>query len=104
MTPSVPNERKGEPFMGELKQSDILEIMKLFERELNSLSRISRLERLQMRKQINRVVSAGAVGVQNPKAFLTIINDKLSKQTAMFLDENVFKRRLERLLNDRMKK
>ena len=90
--------------MGNLKQSDIQEIEKLFDLELNSLSRVSRIERCKMRRHLHRVVSAFAFGAPNPRAFLLIVDEKLSKLTLLFRDERGFKRRLERLLNSRMKK
>lgn len=87
-----------------LKQNDVMEITKLFELELNSLAKISRIERLKMRKKVNRIISSHAMGAPNPKAFLFIVDDKLSKLISLFRDENGFRKRLERLLNEKMKK
>ena len=81
-----------------------MEIIELFELELNALTKISRIERLKMRKQVNRIISSHAMGATNQKAFLFIIDNKLSKLISLFRDENGFRKRLERLLNEKMKK
>ena len=91
--------------MARLKHKDILDIMRLFEIELNSLRNVRKIEKMKLRKQIFKVVSP-ALSINNlkPKFFMTIMDDKIGHVIDMFLDGQGFKNKLLKKVDQKLKK
>jgi len=73
--------------MKRYQHSEIEAILKLFEKELATLNRLSRIEKMKIRKRVaNSVIPALSASNSEPDAFLNIIETKLRDVLNMFLD------------------
>ena len=94
--------------MARLKYKDIQDILKIFEIEIGRLTRLGKVEKMKLRKKIAGVVLP-ALSMKNlkTKAFITfvmIINDKLGDLLGVFLDGWAFRKKLSRLISQKIKK
>jgi hypothetical protein len=61
------------------QHKEIEEILKLFEKELATLNRLSRVEKMKIRKRIaNSILPALAASNSEPDIFLNIVENKLN--------------------------
>jgi len=73
--------------MNRYRQSEIEAIIKLFEKELATLNRLTRIEKMKIRKRVaNSVIPALSASNSEPDAFLNIIESKLRDVFNMFFD------------------
>ena len=86
-----------------LGRSDIEQIFKMFERELMSMSKLDKIEKMKIRKKITDVLKP-ALEARNPKAkmILALIDDKLRGILRLFFDEYEFRNNLERFLLEKL--
>jgi len=77
----------------------------MFEIEIGRLTRLGKVEKMKLRKKIARVVLP-ALSMKNLKAktFMMIIEDKLGDVLEVFLDGWVFRKKLSRLISQKIKK
>lgn len=73
--------------MKRYQHSEIEAILKLFEKELATLNRLSRIEKMKIRKRVaNSIIPALSASNSEPDAFINIIETKLRDVFNMFLD------------------
>lgn len=73
--------------MKRYQHSEIEAILKLFEKELATLNRLTRIEKMKIRKRVtNSIISALSESNSKPDAFLNIIELKLRDVFNMFID------------------
>jgi hypothetical protein len=73
--------------MKRYRQSEIEDILKLFEKELATLNRLTRIEKMKIRKRVaNSVIPALSASNSEPDAFLNIIETKLRDVFNLFFD------------------
>ena len=81
--------------MKRYRQSEIEAILKLFEKELATLNRLTRIEKMKIRKRVaNSVIPALSASNSEPDAFLNIIETKLRDVLNMFFDGWGFREKL----------
>jgi hypothetical protein len=86
------------------QHKEIEAILKLFEKELSSLNRLSKIEKMKIRKRVaNSILPALTLSNSEPDAFLNIVENKLKDVFDLFLDAWGFRERLHTLL-DRINK
>ena len=79
---------------------EIEAILKLFERELSTLNRLSKLEKMKIRKRVaNSILPALALSNSEPDIFLNIVENKLKDVFDMFFDAWGFREKLHNLLD-----
>ena len=73
--------------MERYRQSEIQSILKLFEKELATLSRLSKIEKMKIRRRVtNSIIAALSESNSKPDAFLNIIELKLKDVFNLFFD------------------
>jgi hypothetical protein len=73
--------------MKRYQHSEVETILKLFEKELATLNRLTRIEKMKIRKRVaNSVIPALSASNSEPDAFLNIIEAKLRDVFNMFFD------------------
>ena len=78
---------------------EIESILKLFERELSTLTRLSKIEKMKIRKRVaNSILPALNMSKSEPDVFLNIIENKLNDVFNMFFDSWGFRERLHSLV------
>jgi hypothetical protein len=81
--------------MKRYRQSEIEDILKLFEKELATLNRLTRIEKMKIRKRVaNSIIPALSASNSEPDAFLKIIETKLRDVFNMFIDGWGFRQNL----------
>ncbi len=91
--------------MGRLKQRDIQDILKLFENELNTLSRMSKIEKMKARKRIvNALSSSVALNIKKPDLFMSTLEGKLYDVFDLFRDGWGFREKLARKIGEKLQK
>lgn len=91
--------------MSRLRQKDIQDILKLFENELNTLSRLSKIEKMKIRKKIvNALSSAVALNINKPELFMSTLEGKLHDVFNEFTDGWGFREKLARKVGEKLKK
>lgn len=86
------------------QHKEIEAILKLFERELSTLNRLSKIEKMKIRKRVaNSILPALTMSNSEPDVFLNIVENKLKDVFDMFLDAWGFREKLHNLL-DRINK
>jgi hypothetical protein len=81
--------------MKRYRQNEIEDILKLFEKELATLNRLTRIEKMKIRKRVaNSVIPALSASKSEPDAFLNIIETKLRDVFNMFIDGWGFRQNL----------
>lgn len=91
--------------MGRLKQRDIQDILRLFENELNSLSRLSKVEKMKIRKKIVNALSYTMTqNMKKPEMFTTTLEGKLHDVYDLFIDGWGFREKLARKIGEKLQK
>ena len=81
--------------MKRYQHGEIEAILKLFEKELATLNRLSRIEKMKIRKRVtNSIIPALSASNSEPDVFLNIIETKLRDVFNMFLDGWSFRENL----------
>ena len=81
------------------QHKEIEAILKLFERELSTLNRLSKIEKMKIRKRVaNSILPALTLSNSEPDVFLNIVENKLKDVFDMFLDGWGFREKLHNLL------
>jgi len=81
--------------MKRYQHSEIEAILKLFEKELATLNRLTRVEKMKIRKRVtSSIIPALSASNSEPDAFLNIIETKLRDVFNMFLDGWGFRQNL----------
>jgi hypothetical protein len=90
------------------QHKDIESILKLFERELSTLNRLSRIEKMKIRKRVaNAILPALAASKSEPDIFLNMMENKLRDVFDLFFDGWGFREKLHQrvdIINTRYKK
>jgi len=86
------------------QHKEIEAILKLFERELSTLNRLSKIEKMKIRKRVaNSILPALTMSNSESDVFLNIVENKLKDVFDMFLDAWGFREKLHNLV-DRINK
>jgi len=81
--------------MAKLRNRDIQKVIQLFDNELVMINRVSKIEKMKMRKQIVNVVQpALKLTTMKPEAFILVVEKKLSAILRQFIDSYGFRNRL----------
>jgi hypothetical protein len=87
------------------QHKEIEAILKLFEKELSSLNRLSKIEKMKIRKRVaNSILPALTQSNSEPDVFLNMIENKLKDVFDLFFDAWGFRKRLHSLLDKINKK
>jgi len=79
------------------QHKEIEAILKLFERELFTLNRLSKFEKMKIRKRVaSSILPALSASNSEPDAFLNIVENKLKDVFDMFLDRWGFRKKLHK--------
>lgn len=91
--------------MARLKQKDIQALLRLFEYELNTLSRISKIEKMKIRKKVvNALSTASAMNIKKSDLFMSTLEGKLYDVFDIFIDSWGFREKLDRKINEILQK
>jgi hypothetical protein len=89
--------------MGRLRQRDIQDIIRLFENELALLSRVSKIEKMKIRKRVvNALSSAVALNIRKPEMFMSALESKLYDVYDLFADGWGFREKLAKKVGDKL--
>jgi len=81
--------------MIQYQHKEIEAILKLFELELSTLNRLSKVEKMKIRKRVsNSILPALLASKSEPDAFLNMVEHKLSDVFNMFFDSWGFRKKL----------
>ena len=81
--------------MAKLRNRDIQKVIQLFDNELVMINRVSKIEKMKMRKQIVNVVQpALKLTTMKPEVFILVVEKKLSAILRQFIDSYGFRNRL----------
>ena len=87
--------------MAKLRNKDIQKVLQLFDNELLMMPRVSKIEKMKMRKRIVNVVQPALNSTtMKPEIFILEVEKKLAMILRQFLDSYGFSRRL----NDTVRK
>ena len=94
--------------MARYQHKDVESILKLFELELSTLNRLSRIEKMKIRKRVaNAIIPALAASNSEPDMFLNVVENKLRDVFDLFFDGWGFREKLHQrvgIINARYKK
>ena len=80
---------------------EIEAILKLFEKELSTLNRLSKIDKMKIRKRVaNSILPALKMSNSEPDVFLNMVENKLKDVLDLFLDAWGFRERLHALLDN----
>ena len=83
--------------MARLNQKDLQDIIRLFDYELNALSRMSKVEKMKIRKRIvNALSTTSALSIKKPDLFMSTLEGKLYDVFDVFVDSWGFREKLEK--------
>jgi len=83
--------------MARYQHKDVESILKLFELELSTLNRLSRVEKMKIRKRVaNAVLPALAASNSEPDQFLNMVESKLRDVFDLFFDGWGFREKLHK--------
>ena len=83
--------------MARYQHKDVESILKLFELELSTLNRLSRLDKMKIRKRVaNAILPALAASNSEPDVFLNMVENKLRDVFALFFDGWGFREKLHK--------
>lgn len=86
------------------QHNEIEAILKLFEKELSAVNRLSKIEKMKIRKRVaNSILPALTMSNSEPEVFLNIVENKLKDVFDLFFDAWGFRERLHTLI-DRINK
>ena len=81
--------------MARYQHKDVESILKLFELELATLNRLSRIEKMKIRKRVaNAILPALAASKSEPDMFLNMVENKLRDVFDLFFDGWGFREKL----------
>ena len=81
--------------MARYQHKDVESILKLFELELSTLNRLSRIEKMKIRKRVaNAILPALAASNSKPDMFLNMVENKLRDVFDLFFDGWGFREKL----------
>ena len=81
--------------MARYQHKDVESILKLFELELSTLNRLSRIEKMKIRKRVaNAILPALAASKSEPDMFLNMVENKLRDVFDLFFDGWGFREKL----------
>ena len=87
--------------MARLKQKDIQDLLRLFDYELNTLSRISKVEKMKIRKKVvNALSTASALNIKKSDLLMSTLEGKLYDVFDLFIDSWGFREKLEKKINE----
>lgn len=90
--------------MAALNNQDIIEILKLFEDQLNLLFRIDRLEKMEIRKKIkDAIMPLSGMNIKNSSIFMDIVEEKLHDVFPLFIDGYEFRKKIQRRVTEILK-
>ena len=94
--------------MARYQHKDVESILRLFERELSTLHRLSRIEKMKIRKRVaNAILPALNASKSEPDMFLNMVENKLRDVFDLFFDGWGFREKLHQhvgIINARYKK
>ena len=83
--------------MTRYQHKDVESILKLFELELSTLNRLSRLDKMKIRKRVaNAILPALAASNSEPDLFLNMVENKLRDVFDLFFDGWGFREKLHK--------
>ncbi len=83
--------------MARYQHKDVESILKLFELELSTLNRLSRLDKMKIRKRVaNAILPALAASNSEPDLFLNMVENKLRDVFDLFFDGWGFREKLHK--------
>ena len=83
--------------MARYQHKDVESILKLFERELSTLNRLSRLDKMKIRKRVaSAILPALAASNSEPDLFLNMVENKLRDVFDLFFDGWGFREKLHK--------
>jgi len=83
--------------MASYQHRDVESILKLFERELSTLNRLTRLEKMKIRKRVaNAILPALTASNSEPDLFLNMVENKLRDVFDLFFDGWGFREKLHK--------
>jgi len=83
--------------MARYQHKDVESILKLFELELSTLHRLSRIEKMKIRKRVaNAILPALAASNSEPDMFLNMVENKLRDVFDLFFDGWGFREKLHK--------
>ena len=83
--------------MARYQHKDVESILKLFELELSTLNRLSRVDKMKIRKRVaNAVLPALAASNSEPDLFLNMVENKLRDVFDLFFDGWGFREKLHK--------
>lgn len=86
------------------KEKAIQEILELLENQLNSLARMDRLKKMEVRQRFRDVIqSTIRMDIRQPKLYMEIIEDKLKDVFKLFYEGTEFKKKLARKIDQHLK-
>ena len=86
--------------MARLKQKDLQDIIRLFDYELNALSRMSKVEKMKIRKKVvNSLSTISALNIKKSDLFMSTLEGKLYGVLDVFVDSWGFRERLEKKIH-----
>jgi hypothetical protein len=95
---NIPFRHRGDAMI-RYQHREIEAILKLFERELSTLNRLGKFEKMKIRKRVaNSILPALNMSRSEPDVFLNIIENKLNDVFNMFFDSWGFRERLHSLV------
>jgi hypothetical protein len=82
------------------QHKEIEAILKLFEKELSTLNRLGKIEKMKIRKRVaNTILPALTLSNSEPDIFLNIVENKLKDVFGLFFDAWGFRDRLHTLID-----
>lgn len=83
--------------MARYQHKDVESILRLFELELSTLNRLSRLDKMKIRKRVaNAILPALAASNSEPDLFLNMVENKLRDVFDLFFDGWGFREKLHK--------
>ncbi len=90
--------------MAHYQHKDVESILKLFELELSTLNRLSRIEKMKIRKRVaNAILPALAASNSKPDIFLNMVENKLRDVFDLFFDGGGFREKLHQRVDNIIK-
>ncbi len=87
--------------MARLKQKDIQDLLRLFDYELNTLSRMSKIEKMKIRKKVvNAISTASSQNIKKSDLFMSTLEGKLYGVFDIFIDSWGFREKLQRKIKE----
>jgi hypothetical protein len=86
--------------MARLKQKEIQDLLRFFDYELNAMSRMSKIEKMKIRKRVlNALSTTAALNIKKSDLFMSTLEGKLYDVFDIFNDSWGFREKLEKRIN-----